>query len=98
MIRELNDLAKTTRKVNRDDRKGTTYIPGSKNALFMDDNNFENEKAYSKRKTLICLNENPEVMNKFEIIINSINNIVEIMYIILLICIVRINTLFIIKI
>ena len=47
----------------------------------MEENIFETEKVYNKRKSLICINENPEVMNKFENIITSINNIVEIMYI-----------------
>ena len=77
MIKELNELAKSTRKVNRDERKGTSYVPGSK--INMEDTIFESEKAYSKRKSLICMNENPEILIKFENIITSISNIVDIM-------------------
>jgi hypothetical protein len=78
LIKELNELAKTTRKPKPDERKSTTNF-SSKNTVSNPDSLIDSEKIYLKRKSMICMRDNPDVMNKFENIINSINNIVEIM-------------------
>ena len=70
-------MASSTRKIKREGRKRTNYVPNSK--IEMDENMFDSEKVYHKRKTLICMNENPEILIKFENIISSITNIVDIM-------------------
>jgi|LauGreDrversion4_2_1035121.scaffolds.fasta_scaffold1193428_1 hypothetical protein len=78
LIKELNELAKTTRKPKPDERKSTTTF-SSKNVVNNPDSLIDSDKVYLKRKSMICMRDNPDVMNKFENIINSINNIVEIM-------------------
>lgn len=77
LIKELNELAKTTRKPKQDDRKSTTNF-SSKNSV-NPDSLIDSEKIYLKRKSMICMKDNPDVRSKFENIITSINNIVEIM-------------------
>ena len=79
LIRELNELSKTTLKVRIDDRKSTTIASGLKLTLAHKNSLFESEIGLTKRKSLICMNDNPEILNKFERIITSISNLVEIM-------------------
>ena len=79
MINELTELSKTT-NLRFDDKKAITNPFSSKLEFTNDDNMFESEKALVKRKTLICINNNPAILNKFETIITSISNLVDIMY------------------
>ena len=53
---------------------------GPKLNLEDDDNILESTMGLAKRKSLICLNDNPDILFKFESIITSINNLVETMY------------------
>jgi hypothetical protein len=78
LIKELNELAKTTRKPKPDERKSTTNL-SSRNPVNNPDSLIDSDKVYLKRKSMICMRDNPDVMGKFDNIITSINNIVEIM-------------------